>query len=216
MEPEKRNVEYDDGLIITDVDAQLADELEELAARKKKPTDPMDLVRFYRGEISTGERLYDHEGYTFDEIMKFNYEQLESYHRWVQWVFPTKERSFFQPDVPILNNEVIKLFQEDEVLQHRTKWAFLKVIDFYGFELKEENGEEQVVLQQEGYHHANPKWAIQFFNHNYLRITRVLTALRYFGHNEWSVKFKNALMEHANRDTESTMFWEQAATGYLV
>lgn len=217
MNSEKRDVEYSKGLVIQNVDPDLAKELETLSEKKRRPLDSQDLVRFYLGEIGTGgDKLYDREdGYKFEEIMNFTYHQMEQYHRWVQWLFPTKEQSYFQPDVPILNNDVIKQFREDPELQRRTKWAFLKVLDFYGFELKDVGDEEHIVLQEAGFHHEHPDWAIRHFNHNYLRLTRVLTALRYFGHDEWSVKFKEALFKHANHDTESRMFWEQAATGQL-
>lgn len=210
---EKRDVEYSEGLVIKDCDSELAGELEALAELKALKADPMDLVRFYRGEIKTGGGAYVAEGWSFDDIMDFDYSQMETCHRWTQWVWPTKERSFFQPDVPLLNNDVINIFREDGELQNKVTQAFLKTLDFYGFKLEGE--EEKVVLQEAGWHHENPLWAIQHFNHNYLRLTRILTSVRYIGHEPWSVSFKEALLEHAKYDVETKMYWEHAAASEL-
>jgi hypothetical protein len=207
---EKRDIEISEGLTIKDVEGELAEQLE-TSAQARKDREPMDLVRFYNGEIRTGNGAYDHpDGHTFSEIMAFDYFQLESHHRWVQWMFPTKERSMLQTDIPILNDEVAKLFREDKRLNGKAELAFHKMLDFYGFEIK--GGE--IVVQEVG-NHKNPLWAFQGFNHNYFRVTRILTALRYFGFEEWSRQWKDVLFKFASCDTITEGYWQNAAEGVL-
>jgi hypothetical protein len=135
------------------------------------------LIHFYRGEIP------NNEGVWLKDIMAYKYGQFECDHAWIQWVFPTKEPSNFNVDAPLLTNDEIILFQSDPVLKEKVFAAILKVLDFYGMEIHDE-----AVRWQEIETHESPQWWLESFNHNFLRITRILTSMRYLGYAELSSK----------------------------
>jgi hypothetical protein len=89
-----------------------------------------------------------------------------------------KEPSMFHPEVPRLTEQEIHLFKSNPELQDKIETAFWKMMDFYGLEYDM----EQVNLrwQQPG-KHRNPDWWLKHFNHNCLRITRILKSTRYLG-----------------------------------
>ncbi len=65
------------------------------------------IVPFYLGTQR------DSEGRTIAEIWAWDFEKLEYIHDYIQWLFPLPERSAFNPDAPIVDDEVIQAFQTD-------------------------------------------------------------------------------------------------------
>lgn len=96
----------------------------------------------------------DHQGRSLNDILAFNDKQLEKTHDYIQWLFPLKEASFFNEHAPILDDETILEFQCNEQLRNNVIIAWVKMMNFY----------------------LNNSW-ISSENHNYLRITRILTFL---------------------------------------
>ena len=128
------------------------------------------LVRFYLGT----ER--DSSGRFIGDIRQWDYEQLERTHDYIQWLFPTRNRSRFNSSAPTLDEEQIRDFQYDDRLQAELIACFKQMLDFYGFILREDNG----CLSVE----RSPDWEARRGNwltpenHNFLRITRILTSMR--------------------------------------
>jgi hypothetical protein len=85
------------------------------------------LINFYRGSGR------DSEGRTLDEILRWDYIQLELVHDFVQWLFPLPEPSQFNDDAPILTKDDILLFHRDPQLREYLIRSFAKMIGFYGF-----------------------------------------------------------------------------------
>ena len=131
------------------------------------------LVRFYLGAEP------DSSGRFIGDIRKWDHERLERTHDYIQWLFPSRNRSRFNSHAPTLDEEQIGDFQTDERLQAELIASFKQMLDFYGFMFREDDG----CLSVE----RSPNWEARLENwltpenHNFLRITRILTSLRTLG-----------------------------------
>ncbi|HYX13067.1 MAG TPA: opioid growth factor receptor-related protein, partial [Nostoc sp.] len=132
------------------------------------------LVPFYLGEQQ------DSQGRTIQEIWTWNFEELECVHNYIQWLFPLPERSAFNPDSPLVDEEIIQAFQSNPHLRQNLLRSFTVMLKFYGLQRQESNDGKIVVSQSEDYPNRKGEWVCRF-NHNYLRITRILKCLITFG-----------------------------------
>ena len=115
------------------------------------------IIDFYNGAGT------DNCGRTLSQILKFSDEELESVHDWVQWIFPTKRPSKFNPDAPLLDTDTIIEFKLNNNIKNNVRAALAKMLCFYFND-----------------NDAYPPWMTSG-NHNYLRLTRILTSLSLLG-----------------------------------
>lgn len=111
------------------------------------------------------------DGLTLENIWSFSDEDLESSHDVIQWLFPTIEPSMFNPDAPSLSKKDIDLWGINPELKANLKESFNRFLSFAGFDYCD----GQIVLKSKK---KNVWWG---FNHNWLRITRVLNCLSTLG-----------------------------------
>ncbi len=161
------------------------------------------LTAFYRG---TGT---DVEGRTISDIWAYSDAELEGVHDFIQWLFPLRERSRFNPDAPLLTDADIAEFRADPALRADLLRSFEVFLAFLG--LRFEGGK---VVEAPDFAGKQQVW--RYPNHNWLRITRVLTSLRMLGHEDASRAFFDFL--RAYRDggrsritADSFRYWEEAA-----
>ena len=144
------------------------------------------ILEFYRGEGANQEGLF------LKDIMKFNDEQLEENHYYIQWLFPLKEPSLAVPGSPILTDEDITFFEahwdtpeeRQEMIDLRLAVldAFHKMIGFYGLRLiavKRDGDEFKSILlikDENSFEGKSKNWLTPK-NHYYLRLTRILSSL---------------------------------------
>ena len=128
------------------------------------------LVDFYRGEAtdSGGRFLKEMWGWTDDE--------LEDRHDFIQWMFPLPEPSRFNPDAPLLTEDDIAAFRNDEALRGHLLESFERILSFLGLSL---TADGRVVEAPHFSARAPDVWAAP--NHNWLRITRILRSLALLG-----------------------------------
>lgn len=151
-----------------------------------EPAGP--LVRFYSGEN-------DSRGRTLDEILKWGDFELEKVHDYIQWLFPLKTASQFVLDAPLLDDKQIAAFQEDEKLKQRVLEAFKRMLGFYGFGYGENHARNRPVIgPSELFEKRQWQW-LEPGNHNYRRISRILSSLRLLGLPEQALAFYYALRE---------------------
>jgi hypothetical protein len=164
------------------------------------------LIDFYSG------RGNDHRGRKLEKILSWDDDRLESVHDYIQWLFPLAEPSRFNPHAPLLNETDRAEFQSRPNLQANVLRALRRMLAFYGF-LMEEPSSGAVSITPSGdvrHHWLSPG------NHNYLRITRILTSLRLIGLGEYARAFFAALehlyAEHGREIGETTYsYWRSAA-----
>ena len=114
------------------------------------------LMAFYRGGR-------DDRGRRLEDVLGWDHHQLELVHDYIQWMFPLTERSMAQPSAPVLSADDVRMFRQDPALQQRMREALAVMLAFYGLEP------------------PGPRRWLEFGNHNYLRLTRILRSLRLAG-----------------------------------
>jgi Opioid growth factor receptor (OGFr) conserved region len=163
------------------------------------------LVPFYLGEQP------DLRGRKIQDIWSWNFENLECTHDYIQWLFPLNEQSRFNTDAPIVNEEIVRSFQSDRRLLANLLTSFAVMLRFYG--LQYINEKKQV--ERSVYYPIRKQEWVNMFDHNYLRITRILKCLMTFGLAVEARSFHRCLAEiyRADRDrigAETFQYWTNA------
>lgn len=136
-------------------------------------------------------------GFTFTDVFNFTDEELEECHSYIQWAFPLKEPSQFNPDAPLVTDATIMQMNDIPSAKVRILGMGQAMLRFYITE--------------------NPVW-ITPKNHNFLRITRIIKSLRIFGYiSEAAFFHKRILMllqdnpQYVTIVGETTLqFWKEA------
>lgn len=165
------------------------------------------LVRFYRGEAADG------AGRFLREIRGWDAAQLERVHDYIQWLFPLRTYSQFNPDAPVLADEVVALFRADDRLRGELVASCEQMLAFYGFICDEGSGHPVISPSPDA--PARQRNWLTPGNHNLLRITRILTCLSTLGLRPRAEAFLAAL-EKIYRQRAAVIggrtisFWRQA------
>ncbi|CZT04255.1 uncharacterized protein RCO7_10674 [Rhynchosporium graminicola] len=166
------------------------------------------IVNFYEGKDA------DHRGCCLSDILQWNANKLESAHDYIQIVFPLPEQSGVQWSAPIINRRVFDAFRARPDLRDRLRDSFKKILWFYGFELVEK---DNTYMVQKGLNwDAHRKhWDVSF-DHNHLRITRIIRCLRVLGLEHEAQSFYDALESSAQRiSSRSHEYWRRASSRTL-
>lgn len=142
----------------------------------------------------------------------WSYDTLESKHDFIQILFPL-------PTVGMANRDLVPTAEEkDLILKLDPLWTrrmlqnLSLMLDFYGLSLDEKT--------VSGYKIQNPQRFQTYLvkggsgGHNYLRITRILQSLRWFGLTEYAALLLRALLQVAAKYSipKSTVdFWRKAS-----
>ncbi|KAH6673150.1 opioid growth factor receptor conserved region-domain-containing protein [Halenospora varia] len=163
-----------------------------------------DLLAFYAG---TGT---DRRGRSLSQILSWNASNLERYHDYIQTLFPLPERSAVDWHAPIIDAQVFKAFRERDDLKENLEKAFKKIMWFYGFEV--ERVENKLVVDKGPDFNSNPKVWNHRYDHNHLRISRIIRSLRVLGLEEEAQGFWAALSKYSNGpNSRSREYWRRAA-----
>jgi hypothetical protein len=145
-----------------------------------------DLVRFYSGAGP------DHRGRYLKDIQQWSDDRLEAVHDYIQWLFPLPEPSAFDVAAPVLTSTSIEQFRAQPELQQKLRASFLRMMNFYGFELH--SGEKITVTRAADFAARSRVW-LSAENHNHLRITRILRSLTLLGLEAEATAFFDCLSE---------------------
>ena len=148
----------------------------------------MSLVNFLNGTSP------DHQGRYLRDIWDFDDKAIEKTHDFIQWMFPLTEKSMSVPGVPTLSTADIEAIRTSEVaranLEKSAQW-------YLGF------------LQR------NNHW-IKSYDHNHLRITRVIKSLVVLTNESNGISFRlnvhKLLGKHISVIDEKALAFWQAST----
>ena len=164
------------------------------------------IIDFYVGQYP------DHRGRLLSEIQNWNFDQLEDVHDFIQWLFPLPEPSPVNPAAPTLDRATIEEFRRRPDLQAALLVSFRTMLAFYGLELTSEAPPQ--IQRGPNFAERSANW-LSPNNHNHLRITRILRALRLLGLEAHAQAFFAALdavyKEMPSRITATShAFWQRA------
>lgn len=159
----------------------------------------MDLIEFYLKESPNS------DGRFLEEIWEWPDEDWELQHDFVQHLFPLDHPSAFNADAPLLDDNTIREWHKDKLLQHNLRTSYKRFLRYCGIDRVD--GKLQLVDRKQNV------WAA--FNHNWLRITRVLRSLTLLGLENEANEFFALLSELRDTGTvavndTSFDFWKRA------
>lgn len=134
------------------------------------------------------------------EIWAWDFERLEYTHDYIQWLFPLNEKSSFNLEAPILNDEAIQKFHTDTQLQKNLLQSLAVMLKFYGLQDSLSDG-HYIVMKAENYLIRKQEW-LNFGNHNYLRITRILKCLMTLRCSSYARAFYQCLQQIYNEESQ--------------
>ncbi|HXM96811.1 MAG TPA: opioid growth factor receptor-related protein [Candidatus Dormibacteraeota bacterium] len=152
------------------------------------------------------------------EILNWPDDELERTHDFIQWLFPLDEPSGFNLDAPILDVDTIRKFRLSPPLHRNLQTSLLRMLRFYGFEMRHTVPLRVVCAPDFAERAAN--W-ITPNNHNHLRITRILKSLRLLGLKTNASAFYDCLLEICRQEFEKASpcishetckYWQPAAS----
>ncbi len=142
-------------------------------------------VEFYRGEAP------DPVGRSLQDIWQWDAGRLEWTHNYIQILFPNRDPSAFNWWAPTLDEETIAAFRADPALRANLARSHDLMLRFYGLEY---DPATKKIVKRPDFSECARNW-ISPWNHNYLRITRILLALMDLGLEERAQAFFAALEE---------------------
>ena len=164
------------------------------------------IVAFYRHEAA------DHRGRMLREIWTWDHDHLEMVHDYIQWLFPLREPSMFNSSAPLVTDNTVAAFAGDAALGNALKRSLVIMLDFYGLALHEEA--DVRISESPSFASRRGNWVVPY-NHNHLRLTRILTSVRILGLPEYSAALFECLEKigRASPDaisTETFGYWQRA------
>ena len=132
------------------------------------PTCP--IVSFYRGGPDTW-------GRTLDDIRAWDHARLESQHDFIQFLFPLREPSAVVAEAPLVTDQTVAAFAADPTLRANLAASLNVMLDFYG--LRHDHSAERI--ERSDFFPRRAQMWLTPRNHNFLRLTRILTSLRLLG-----------------------------------
>jgi hypothetical protein len=168
------------------------------------------IVRFYRG-LGT-----DHSGRDLAGILQWDDDALEEVHDFIQWLFPLNEPSGASRHAPVLAAADISAFRSDATLKANLRRSLVRMLAFYGFALTDDEGATPAVARARTWAERSGGW-LRPYNHNYLRLTRIMKSLALLGMPEYAHALREALLTESGlvgRDvigSTTLQYWENAA-----
>ena len=161
------------------------------------------LLEFYRGAG------VDARGRTLAELWAYSDGEMEAVHDFIQWMFPLREPSRFNPDAPLVSDIEVAAFRVEPALRANLRRSLGRFLAFVGLKMVDGRVVEAADFARKAEVFRRP-------NHNWLRISRVLASTRVLGLAAESRAFHAALLElqadgRAAIAAETLGYWRLAA-----
>lgn len=163
-----------------------------------------EIQMFYRGETR------DNLGRHINDIWRFDFDQIEWTHDFIQWLFPLMEKSLFNSNSPILTQEDVLAFKNDPDLQKGILFSLDFILPFFGLRRR-----KNIIVRDECFDERSEEWHWED-SHHHLRLTRIIKSLDLFGHRLLAESLRSILLEladeaDADRVSPATiLIWDSA------
>lgn len=148
--------------------------------------------------------------HTLNEILSQRDDWLEACHDHVQWLFPIHTLSHFNENAPIITKEIAAEFVSNSEAMANFDKAILRMLSFLAIDYK-----AGVLSFADNYDFQKYTW--NEFNHNSLRITRMLTSMSILGRQDLAIRVYSflfsTLMNRGDR-SRSLNYWADALNGF--
>jgi len=139
---------------------------------------------------NTGTNL---KGETYDDVLEYDNDKMEDDHEYIQWIFPTNRPSEAVEEAPCLSDEEVEELKGNKVVIYNLLEGVVRMRQFYNY---------------------NRLW-LREYDHNHLRITRIITSLKLLIGKEEARDFYSFIMdkiqdEKVNINEDSLDYWEKA------
>lgn len=160
------------------------------------------IISFYKGLTP------DRFGRTINAIWAFDDTQLEDIHNYIQVLFPSRTPSQFV-NAPLLDDATVRAFHDDPDLRDRLLRSLDLMLHFYG--LRREGTD---IVPAEDFEAKARNWLTPY-NHNFLRLTRILICLKTLGLPQWADALFHQLQAiyHTHQaiiGAETFRYWSEA------
>ena len=162
------------------------------------------LTEFYRGDAP------DCEGRTLDDHWLSTFDDVEYSHNQIQWLFPTHEASKFNYRAPILTADDITIFKADPLIQYNLLATVEWFLPFLGMELSQDGEGNFLIIKANTWEDQSGLLFGKIFNHNHLRMTRVLVCLNLCGYKRIAKAIFDFLRKHCGAPENTWWHWERA------
>ena len=135
----------------------------------------------------------DGAGRTHADVLALNDRELERRHDFIQWLFPLPEASAAVPGSPVLTTADAEAVRGSAAAQANLRAAAERMLAFY---------------------RATDHWLVSF-DHNHLRITRIVRSLRLLVGDAEADAFRTAVLERVRAagapvNARSLAYWSEA------
>ena len=170
------------------------------------PSSP--ILDYYRGEGT------DQSNRTLRDVWNFSFQKLEQVHDYIQWLFPTSQRSVFNDNAPVLTLFDKMEFSNIFVYRKHLNRSLDVMLKFYGLERHHTNGRIVVHRNPVTFRERSEVW-LHPRNHNFFRLSRILRSLRELDMKENAEALYRCLMEelyplYTREIGESVKYWKIA------
>lgn len=166
----------------------------------EQPVSPRndEVLQFLRGEKIEN---YRHQ---IDAVTNFSDYDMEKYHDFIQWIFPTMEQSLAHPEAPTVDSHFAEELHKDSCALSGYCKGCKRFLHYIGFEC---SGNGNISSPAD----ARPFYALP--HHNFLSMTRALNSLRQTGHDECSKTLYAQIMKELEEEPrnfvprETVLYW---------
>jgi len=162
-----------------------------------------EIIKFYTNQSA------DHRNRTLSDILSSTNWELECSHDYIQTLFPLPEPSPYNPLAPTIDPATAAAFRSSSALRLALRSSLLRMLSFYGFDTAVNASGELTITRGNGWSSRSAFWRRRF-NHNHLRITRIIRCLRVLGCEGDARKFYHAVSRSEGVGGRSLMYWRRA------
>lgn len=159
-----------------------------------------DIIDFYLNDF-----LVDRE-FTFKDFLVADTNWLEDTHNYIQWVFPTKTKSRYNPKAPILDRETALYLQDGQRFKKLFNLACRKQLRFWGF-----GADYTLPIGMP----RNVVWWFEHNNHNRLRIARFLESTCLLGEPYLAITVFDELVRKLSSHDPSVPIWRNIVRDHI-
>jgi hypothetical protein len=121
----------------------------------------------------------------------------------------------FNASAPLVTAETVAAFSGDVTLRDALKHSLVMMLDFYGLALQDAPDGRVHISESASFARRRDNWLVPY-NHNHLRLTRILTSVRTLGLPEHSIALFDCLEKICTTrpdaiSHETFGYWQRAA-----